>query len=60
MLARERGFALRLVQATILRGRALVEQKYTWEQQARRLADVFRWVARGGPEPEAVQVAAES
>jgi glycosyltransferase involved in cell wall biosynthesis len=35
-------------------GRGLVEQKYTWDQQARRLAEVYRWVARGGPAPEAV------
>lgn len=35
-------------------GRGLVEQKYTWDQQARRLAEVYRWVARGGPAPDAV------
>src|SRR6185437_4129830 len=28
-------------------GRRLVEQKYTWDQQAQRLAEVYRWVARG-------------
>ncbi len=37
-----------------LAGRALAEQKYTWDQQAARLADVYRWVAGGGPTPEAV------
>lgn len=38
-----------------LAGRALVEQKYTWDQQARRLAEVYRWVAGGGDAPEAVR-----
>jgi glycosyltransferase involved in cell wall biosynthesis len=37
------------------RGRALVERQYTWDRQARRLADIYRWVAGGGPAPEAVQ-----
>ncbi len=37
-------------------GRGLVEQKYTWDQQAQRLAEVYRWVARGGTAPEAVVV----
>jgi glycosyltransferase involved in cell wall biosynthesis len=37
-----------------LRGRALVERQYTWDRQARRLADVYRWLAGGGPAPEAV------
>jgi hypothetical protein len=36
-------------------GRALVEQKYTWDQQARRLAEVYRWIATGGQAPEAVE-----
>ena len=35
-------------------GRALVDQKYTWEQQAQRLADVYRWMNGGGSAPEAV------
>jgi glycosyltransferase involved in cell wall biosynthesis len=35
-------------------GHALVEQKYTWEQQAQRLADVYRWMSDGGNAPEAV------
>ncbi len=35
-------------------GRGLVERKYTWDQQAQRLASVYRWVAGGGPAPEAV------
>jgi len=36
------------------RGRELVERRYTWDQQARRLADVYRWLAGGGNAPEAV------
>jgi len=36
------------------RGRALVEARYTWEQQGRRLAEVYQWLAGGGPAPEAV------
>lgn len=36
------------------RGRALVESRYTWDQQADRLAEVYRWVQGGGPPPEAV------
>jgi glycosyltransferase involved in cell wall biosynthesis len=37
------------------RGRALVEQHYTWDRQARRLADIYRWMAGGGPTPEGVE-----
>jgi glycosyltransferase involved in cell wall biosynthesis len=37
-----------------MNGRALVERHYTWEQQARRLASVYAWLAGGGPAPEAV------
>lgn len=36
------------------RGRALVESQYTWGQQARRLSDVYHWLAGGGPPPESV------
>ncbi len=36
------------------RGRTLVEQRYTWEQQGRRLAEVYTWLAGGGAAPEAV------
>jgi glycosyltransferase involved in cell wall biosynthesis len=36
------------------RGRSLVERRYTWGRQAGRLAKVYRWVAGGGPEPDAV------
>ncbi|WP_435022169.1 glycosyltransferase [Tundrisphaera sp. TA3] len=40
-------------------GRALVESRYTWDRQAERLAGVYRWVAGGGPAPEAVLDARE-
>ena len=36
------------------RGRDLVAQGYTWERQARRLAEVYGWLLGGGPPPEAV------
>ncbi|HWE38092.1 MAG TPA: glycosyltransferase [Isosphaeraceae bacterium] len=36
------------------RGRALVASRYTWDRQAERLAAVYRWLAGGGPRPEAV------
>lgn len=36
------------------RGRELVEREYTWDRQAERLEAVYRWVAGGGPRPEAV------
>jgi glycosyltransferase involved in cell wall biosynthesis len=39
------------------RGRVLVERQYTWDRQARRLADIYRWVAGGGPAPDAVRCA---
>jgi glycosyltransferase involved in cell wall biosynthesis len=35
-------------------GRALVERSYTWDQQARRLAAVYRWLAGGGTPPAEV------
>jgi glycosyltransferase involved in cell wall biosynthesis len=38
------------------KGRALVERNYTWEQQARRLSNVYRWLSGGGPAPEEVIV----
>jgi glycosyltransferase involved in cell wall biosynthesis len=37
-------------------GRNLVEREYTWEKQGKRLANVYRWVAHGGPTPEEVIV----
>ncbi|HZW33175.1 MAG TPA: glycosyltransferase [Isosphaeraceae bacterium] len=36
------------------RGRRLVEQDYTWDRQAERLAAVYRWLSGGGTPPEAV------
>jgi glycosyltransferase involved in cell wall biosynthesis len=36
------------------RGRQLVEGRYTWDRQAGRLAEVYRWVAGGGTVPDAV------
>ncbi|HWE39309.1 MAG TPA: glycosyltransferase, partial [Isosphaeraceae bacterium] len=39
------------------RGRALVERGYTWDQQARRLAEVYHWLSGGGETPEAVLAA---
>ncbi|WP_169976454.1 glycosyltransferase [Tautonia rosea] len=40
------------------RGRALVESQYTWDRQAERLAEVYRWLAGGGGQrPEAVEAA---
>ncbi len=37
------------------RGRALVESRFTWARQAERLAEVYRWLASGGPLPDAVK-----
>ena len=36
------------------RGRMLVEARYTWDRQAERLAEVYRWLVRGGARPESV------
>ena len=41
-------------QAMALRGRALVEDRFTWDRQGERLAEVYRWVAGGGPRPDSV------
>ncbi len=35
-------------------GRRLVESQYTCDQQARRLASVYEWLAGGGVQPECV------
>ncbi|QEH31705.1 Spore coat protein SA [Aquisphaera giovannonii] len=35
-------------------GRRLVERDYTWDQQARRLSSVYRWLAGGGDRPDCV------
>ncbi|MFO0910171.1 MAG: glycosyltransferase [Isosphaeraceae bacterium] len=40
--------------AMAARGRQLVERQYTWDQQARRLAEVYRWLEQGGTPPDAV------
>lgn len=39
------------------RGRRLVEARYTWDRQAARLAEVYRWVQSGGSRPAAVEEA---
>ena len=41
-------------EAMASRGRALVESKYTWDRQARRLAEVYRWIEGGRDAPEAI------
>ena len=35
-------------------GRSLVEDRYTWDSVAARLAEVYDWLIGGGPKPEAV------
>jgi glycosyltransferase involved in cell wall biosynthesis len=35
-------------------GRRLVEQSYTWDRQARRLAAAYRWLSGGGTPPDCV------
>jgi len=35
-------------------GRRLVEEHYTWDRQAERLASVYEWLRGGGAAPEAV------
>lgn len=35
-------------------GRRLVEDHYTWDRHADRLASVYRWISGGGPPPEVV------
>jgi glycosyltransferase involved in cell wall biosynthesis len=41
-------------QALARNGRALVERDYTWDRQAARLADVYRWLSSGGTRPDCV------
>lgn len=36
------------------RGRALVEDRFTWDQIALQLRDVYRWLLREGPKPDTV------
>ncbi|MCS4122715.1 glycosyltransferase [Salinibacter ruber] len=38
------------------KGRALVEQSYTWPQIARTMREVYRWVLGEGPRPDCVYV----
>ena len=38
-----------------LRGRQLVETRYTWNPIARQMRDVYQWVLGGGPAPETVR-----
>jgi glycosyltransferase involved in cell wall biosynthesis len=40
-----------------LRGRRLAEERFTWDRQGRRLAEVYRWLSAGGEAPEAVEMA---
>jgi glycosyltransferase involved in cell wall biosynthesis len=35
-------------------GRRLIEEQYTWDRQAERLASVYAWLSAGGPAPEPV------
>jgi hypothetical protein len=37
-----------------LRGRKLVEEKYTWEYAARQMKSVYEWVLGGGTPPACV------
>ena len=39
------------------RGWTLIESAYTWEYVARRMLDVYRWLAGGGPSPSTVEFA---
>jgi glycosyltransferase involved in cell wall biosynthesis len=36
-------------------GRELVEDRYTWESQARRLLQVYRWIEKGSAKPDFVE-----
>jgi glycosyltransferase involved in cell wall biosynthesis len=54
---REMSPAERLAMAD--RGRRLVESRYTWDRQAERLAELYRWLDQGGTEPAAVSAAKE-
>jgi glycosyltransferase involved in cell wall biosynthesis len=36
-------------------GRRLVEDHYTWDRQAHRLASIYAWLAGGGPPPDCVE-----
>ena len=36
-------------------GRELVEERYTWESQAQRLLQVYRWIEKGSQRPDFVE-----
>jgi glycosyltransferase involved in cell wall biosynthesis len=38
-----------------LRGRSLIEQKYSWSQVAAQMASVYNWLLSGGPVPDCIQ-----
>lgn len=37
------------------KGRALVERRFTWPTVASAMADVYRWLRSGGPQPDCVR-----
>ena len=38
------------------RGRALVESRFTWPAVAEQMMNVYRWLRRGGPQPDCVRL----
>jgi glycosyltransferase involved in cell wall biosynthesis len=43
-------------QAMGVRGRALVQREYTWPRIAQQMLTVYRWMIRGGPQPDCVRL----
>ena len=39
-----------------VRGRRLIEKRYTWPRVASRMIEVYRWILSGGPPPECVML----
>lgn len=37
------------------RGRALVEEQFTWPRVAARMKEVYEWILGGGPPPDCMQ-----
>ena len=37
------------------RGRALVEERFTWPKVAAQMVEVYKWILGGGPRPEGVR-----
>jgi glycosyltransferase involved in cell wall biosynthesis len=37
------------------RGRALIAEHYTWDSSAKKMTDVYRWLAEGGTRPDFVR-----